>query len=185
MAEHYGFSQSTTTSADLKLLKKLFTQLHQSKHDTDLKLWSKHTEKNTDPNTPIQALWSKHADPPQALIHSLCLRWYVRVWVCLVLWCLWLILWLIFYFVCGSLCIRGRSKWWWHWFCRWRGERKKGAKLEITKIMYKSYNNWVCIHGYYSSCIFMHNFTPTDVGVFWMKMCKKSCFLYFAKLSMD
>ena len=32
---------------------------------------------------------------------------------------------------------------------------------------------------------FLHNFRSTDVEHFWVKMCKKSCFLYFARLSMD
>ena len=41
------------------------------------------------------------------------------------------------------------------------------------------------MHNYYSSCAFMHNFTPNDVGVFLVKICKMSCFLYFARLSMD
>ena len=84
-----------------------------SKHGANLKLRFKHGEKNSNLSTarrmPIQALrskhtpmklWSKHADLPQAPIHSLWLRWCVRVWVCLVLWCLWLILLLIFNF-CG------------------------------------------------------------------------------------
>ena len=28
----------------------------------------------------------------------------------------------------------------------------------------------------------MHNFTPTDVCIFWAKMCKRTTFLYFVKL---
>ena len=31
----------------------------------------------------------------------------------------------------------------------------------------------------------LHDFTPTDVGVFSAKMCKKACFMYFARVSMD
>ena len=31
---------------------------------------------------------------------------------------------------------------------------------------------------------FLHNFRSTDVEQFRVKMCKKSCFLYFARLSM-
>ena len=36
------------------------------------------------------------------------------------------------------------------------------------------------MHGYYSTCAFMHNFTPTDVGVFLVKMCISQHFFYFA-----
>ena len=36
------------------------------------------------------------------------------------------------------------------------------------------------MHGYYSTYAFMHNFTPTDVGVFFVRMCKMKGFLYFA-----
>ena len=32
---------------------------------------------------------------------------------------------------------------------------------------------------------FLHNFRSIDVEHFWVKMCKKSCFLYFARVSMD
>ena len=39
--------------------------------------------------------------------------------------------------VCGSVCIRGRRRWWGRWFCRWRREREKRSKLEIIKIMYR------------------------------------------------
>ena len=46
------------------------------------------SDPSTARRTPIQALRSKHADLPQVPIHSLCLRWCVHVWVCLVLWCL-------------------------------------------------------------------------------------------------
>ena len=109
-------------------------QAHRSTTSADLKLRSKHGEKNADPSTtrrtPIQArreeLRSKHgernSDPSTTrrapIRHKrqstpLCLCWCVRVWVYLVLWCLWVILWLIFDFcgwfliVCGSVCIRG------------------------------------------------------------------------------
>ena len=40
------------------------------------------------------------------------------------------------------------------------------------------------MHGYYSTCAFMHNFTPIDVNVILVKMCKISYFLYFAKADM-
>ena len=36
------------------------------------------------------------------------------------------------------------------------------------------------MHGYCSTCAFMHNFTPTDVGVFFVKMCISQYFFYFA-----
>ena len=32
---------------------------------------------------------------------------------------------------------------------------------------------------------FLHNFKSTDVEYFWVKIYKKSCFFYFARLSMD
>ena len=32
---------------------------------------------------------------------------------------------------------------------------------------------------------FLHNFRSIDVKHFWIKMCKKSYFLYFARLSID
>ena len=32
------------------------------------------------------------------------------------------------------------------------------------------------MHGYCSTCAFMHNFTPTNVGIFWVKMCKMKAF---------
>ena len=37
------------------------------------------------------------------------------------------------------------------------------------------------MHSYCSTCAFMYNFTPTDVGIFLVKMCKISYFLYFAR----
>lgn len=46
------------------------------------------------------------------------------------------------------------------WFCKWRKEKKKGAKCEINKII--GYTSTVIIyiymHGYYSKCINIHNF---------------------------
>ena len=33
--------------------------------------------------------------------------------------------------------------------------------------------------------IFLHNFKSTDVEYFWVKIYKKSCFFYFAGLSID
>ena len=46
------------------------------------------------------------------------------------------------------------------------------------------YNNRVYMHGYYSTCVFMYNFTPTDVNVFLLKMYKMYYFLYFVRLCM-
>ena len=37
------------------------------------------------------------------------------------------------------------------------------------------------MHGYCSTCTFMHNFTLTDVGVFLVTMCKISYFWNFAR----
>ena len=43
--------------------------------------------------------------------------------------------------------------------------------------MHDYYSN---MHGYYSNCAFMHNFTPTDVIVFLLKMCK-ICYFFHLK----
>ena len=40
----------------------------------------------------------------------------------------------------------------------------------------------VTVHGYCCNCAEMHNFTPTDVGVFSLKLCKISHFFHFAQL---
>ena len=46
----------------------------------------------------------------------------------------------------------------------------------------QSYSNRVYMHGYYNIFAFMHNFTPTNMGVFFIiKMCKMNYFLYFAR----
>ena len=146
-----------------------------SKHSADLKLWSKHNEKNADLSTargtPIQA-WreerqSKHTYPPQAPIYS-----FLSLLVCLCVgvfgfvvsmgdfvvdfvvdfWFLWLI------FDCLWECVYQRKR---RWLCRWRRERKKGAKLEIIKIMYRRatvivYSSWKFLeevtHFYLSWC---------------------------------
>jgi len=34
---------------------------------------------------------------------------------------------------------------------------------------------------YNSNCTFMHNFTPTDVCIFLVKICKMKGFLYFVR----
>ena len=68
-------------------------------------------------------------------------------------------------------------------------ERKKGAKLEIIKIIYRrvAVSMYICTNIYIVivALVYLCTFYPTDVDVFWVKMCKKSYFLYFARLSMD
>ena len=39
------------------------------------------------------------------------------------------------------------------------------------------------MHGYYSNCAFMHNFTLAEMGVFFVKICKMKGFLHFASTS--
>ena len=46
-----------------------------------------------------------------------------------------------------------------------------------------SYSDGAYMHGHCSICIIMHNFTPTDVGVFLAKMCKMKEFLYYRRVS--
>ena len=38
------------------------------------------------------------------------------------------------------------------------------------------------MHGYCSNCVFIHKFTPTDMGDFLFKLCKNSYFFHFAHL---
>ena len=66
---------------------------------------------------------------------------------------------------------------------------KKGSEREMNKII----NGRATVIVYISTVIvarveiytFLHNFRSTDVEHFWVKICKKSCFLYFARLSMN
>ena len=66
---------------------------------------------------------------------------------------------------------------------------KKGSKWEMNKII----NGRATVAVYISTVTvarveiytFLHNFRRTDVEHFWVKMCKKSCFLYFTRVSMD
>ena len=66
---------------------------------------------------------------------------------------------------------------------------KKGRKWEMNKII----NGRATVTVYISTVTvarveiytFLHNFRSTDVKHFWVKICKKSCFLYFARLSMN
>ena len=67
--------------------------------------------------------------------------------------------------------------------------KKKGSKQEMNKII----NGRATVAVYISTVTvarveiytFLHNFRSTDMEHFWVKMCKKSCFLYFTRLSMD
>ena len=68
---------------------------------------------------------------------------------------------------------------------RWsvRPERKRESEEEREKNIYikcTCYSNRAYMHGYYSNCAFMYNFTPTDVCVFLLKMCKIGYFFHFA-----
>ena len=38
------------------------------------------------------------------------------------------------------------------------------------------------MHGYCSNCVFIHKFTPTNVGDFLLKLCKSSYLFHFAHL---
>ena len=40
------------------------------------------------------------------------------------------------------------------------------------------------MHGYYNTYAFMHNFTPTNVGAFLVKMYNMNYFLHFATTDM-
>ena len=71
---------------------------------------------------------------------------------------------------------------------RWsvRPERKRESEVEREKIYIYIYIKCTCysnrayMHDYYSNCAFMYNFTPTDVCVFLLKMCKIGYFFHFA-----
>ena len=68
---------------------------------------------------------------------------------------------------------------------RWsvRPERKIESEVEREKYIYikcTCYSNRAYMHGYYSNCAFIYNFTPTDVCVFLLKMCKIGYFFHFA-----
>ena len=66
---------------------------------------------------------------------------------------------------------------------------KKGSEREMNKII----NGRATVAVYISTVTvarveiytFLHNFRSTDLEHFWVKMCKKSYFLYFARLSID
>ena len=52
---------------------------------------------------------------------------------------------------------------------------------EVNRMREKKINKILNMHGYSSNYVFMHNFTPIDVGVFSVKMCKMKGFLHFAR----
>ena len=66
---------------------------------------------------------------------------------------------------------------------------KKGSEREMNKII----NGRATVAMYISTVTvarveiytFLHNFRSTNVEHFLVKMCKKSCCLYFARLSID
>ena len=53
---------------------------------------------------------------------------------------------------------------------RVRLERKRESEVEREKNIYisnaRAYSNRAYMHGYCSTCAFMHNFTPINVGFF-------------------
>ena len=51
-------------------------------------------------------------------------------------------------------------------------EREKKVRIEINKIINTHATRTV--HIYCSNCVFIHKFTPTDVGDFLLKLCKSS-----------
>ena len=66
---------------------------------------------------------------------------------------------------------------------------KKGSEREMNKIINGRLTVTVYIYMVIVARVeiytFLHNFRSTDVENFWVKMCKNSYFLYFARLSMD
>ena len=66
---------------------------------------------------------------------------------------------------------------------------KKGSEREMNKIINGQATVTVYIYTITVARIeiytFLHNFRSIDVEHFWIKMCKKNYFLYFARLSMD
>ena len=64
---------------------------------------------------------------------------------------------------------------------------KKGSKREINKIINGRATVTVYIYtvtvARVETYTFLHNFSSTDVEHFWVRMCKKSSFLYFGRLS--
>ena len=66
---------------------------------------------------------------------------------------------------------------------------KKGSEQEMNKIINGRLTVTVYIYMVIVARVeiytFLHYFRSTDVEHFWVKMCKNSYFLYFARLSMD
>ena len=63
-----------------------------------------------------------------------------------------------------------------------RGERKKRIKKSFTQWTVTMYIYTITIH-LQDHCAYLDIFTKTDVGGFWIKMCKIEHFLYFRRLS--
>ena len=61
-------------------------------------------------------------------------------------------------------------------------ERESDEREKTIKNQIESYRNCAYMHGYCCTFTFMHNFTPIDMGVFWVKIYKMICFLYFGKI---
>ena len=164
--------------------------------------WSKHGEKlfslklrskYADPS--IDTHRSTSADPSQAPIYKRrsTLFAFVGVSVCGCVWFCGVCGW--FFYFCG----------WFLILCLWecvhlrkkqmmralvlqinKREKKKGANLEIIKIMYRRAT--VTVHICTVTVALVHLCTilyPPMWVFFLVKMCKMSCFLYFARLSMD
>ena len=66
---------------------------------------------------------------------------------------------------------------------------KKWSEREMNKIINGRATVTVYIYtvtvAHVEIYTFLHNFRSIDVKHFWIKMCKKSYFLYFARVSMD
>ena len=57
--------------------------------------------------------------------------------------------------------------------------RERERERNNVKIMYKELQY---MNSYYNFCAFMYNFTPIDVGVFFIKLCKITYFFVFGKI---
>ena len=103
----------------------------------------------------------------------------VRAWVCL-------IFWLIFYFVSVGVCVSEEERRWWGRefvsFVDVEEREKKGAKLEIIKIL--NAKATVTVHICTVTVAIMHFYTHW-YGCFLVKMCKMKCFFYFARFCMS
>ena len=60
-----------------------------------------------------------------------------------------------------------------------KDKREKKNKKNIKCIIY---SNRVYMHGYCSNCAKMHNFIPTNMGDFLLKLCKINHFFHFTRL---